>query len=102
LPEKLKIILCEDDEDIAFLIKLRLLKAFPNSEVFITADKESTVKLLYENNFDIDIILLDYMLADTTGIEILEEVKKLSEIPVIIITGQGSEELAVTAMKKGA
>ena len=102
MPENLKIILCEDDEDIAFLIKLRILKAFPNTEVFITTNKEDTIKLLYDYNFDIDIVLLDYMLSNTTGIEILEEVKKISDIPVIIITGQGSEELAVTAMKKGA
>jgi len=52
---------------------------------------------------EFDLVLTDLRLPDGDGMEILEEVKRLSAgSPVIIITGHGSEETAVQAMKKGA
>ncbi|MHA1200218.1 MAG: response regulator [Candidatus Heimdallarchaeaceae archaeon] len=102
MQNKLRILLCEDDADIAFLIKINVLKAYPDAEVYITKTKEDTLKLLSDVNYDIDVILLDYLLVDTTGLEILEEIRQVAEIPVLIITGQGSEEVAVNAMKMGA
>ena len=98
----LRVLLCEDDNDIAFLIKINILKAYPDAEVFITKTKEETLQILADQKYDIDVILLDYLLVNSTGLEILEEVKLITEIPVIIITGQGSEEVAVNAMKMGA
>jgi len=98
----LRILLCEDDDDIAFLIKINILKVFPGAEIEITKTKEDTLNYLFDLKYDVDVILLDYLLVNTTGLEILEEIRKLTEIPVIIITGQGSEEVAVNAMKMGA
>ena len=70
-----RILLCEDDEDIAFLIKISLLKEFPDAEVHITCTKEETLKLLFDLNYDVDVILLDYLLVNSTGLEVLEEIK---------------------------
>jgi hypothetical protein len=55
--------------------------------------------------YPIDAILLDYSLPDMTGIEFLEELKfSEGELypPVIMITGQGNETIAVQALKTGA
>ena len=98
----MRILLCEDDTDIAFLIKINILKSYPEAEVFITKTKEETLQTLFDKKYDIDVILLDYLLVNSTGLEILEEIRQITEIPVIIITGQGSEEVAVNAMKMGA
>jgi PAS domain S-box-containing protein len=57
----------------------------------------------YLANHQPEIILLDYRLPDGTGIEVLEELhKRGNQIPVIIITGQGDERLAVRAFQLGA
>ena len=50
-----------------------------------------------------DLILLDYLLPDFDGLEFIEELKTiLSNIPpIIMLTGQGNEMIAVEAMKKG-
>lgn len=102
MANSLRILLVEDDDDIAFLIKINILKEFPGAEIWITNTKEDTLKCLFDLKYDVDVILLDYLLVNTTGLEILEEIRQITEIPVIIITGQGSEEVAVNAMKMGA
>ncbi|MEM8676441.1 MAG: ATP-binding protein [Cyanobacteria bacterium P01_G01_bin.67] len=50
-----------------------------------------------------DLVLLDYLLPDLDGLEFIEELKtQVNEIPpVIMLTGQGNETVAVEAMKSG-
>lgn len=50
-----------------------------------------------------DCVLLDYNLPDMNGMDILLELAKYDKnIPVVILTAQGNEEIAVEAMKEGA
>jgi DNA-binding NtrC family response regulator len=52
---------------------------------------------------EFDLVITDLRLPDGDGMELLDEVRRLSAgSPVILITGHGSEETAVQAMKKGA
>lgn len=50
-----------------------------------------------------DLIILDYLLPDFTGLEFIAELKaQVSQIPpIIMLTGQGNEVIAVEAMKSG-
>ncbi|MGE5409661.1 MAG: sigma-54-dependent transcriptional regulator, partial [Clostridiales bacterium] len=50
-----------------------------------------------------DIVLLDIMLPDINGIEILKKIKQFDEnIPVIMLSAQGSVEVAIEAIRQGA
>jgi len=50
-----------------------------------------------------DLILLDLMLPDINGIDLLKEIKQRNpEIPVIVLSAQGSVDVAVTTLKLGA
>lgn len=50
-----------------------------------------------------DAAILDFSLPDGDGLELLEHCKSIDEnLPVIVLTGQGSIELAVRAIKQGA
>lgn len=50
-----------------------------------------------------DVVILDYRLPDGTGLEFLQQVRGAeSDVHIILITGHGTIELAVEAMKAGA
>jgi signal transduction histidine kinase len=49
-----------------------------------------------------DCLLLDYRLPDVDGLEFLAQLLAEKQVPVIVLTGQGNEAVAVAAMKSGA
>lgn len=65
------------------------------------ADRTEIVELLREESFDA--LLLDVMLGEDNGLEVLAEIQaNHPDLPVIVITGYASVESAVEAMKQGA
>ncbi len=70
-------------------------------EVILASDGESAEKkFLYEN---IDVVILDVMLPDKEGFEVLKYFhSEFPIIPVIVISGHGDIRMAVEAMKLGA
>ncbi|MBN2424706.1 MAG: response regulator [Calditrichaceae bacterium] len=95
---KLRILIIEDDEDHAFLEE-DILNDELDCEITIIPDR-ATISV--EKIKNADVILLDYNLPDATGEEILSEIRKESEAPVIIITGDEHLDTAVKTLKQGA
>ncbi|MBW2709312.1 MAG: response regulator, partial [Deltaproteobacteria bacterium] len=97
----LKIMIIEDEKDHFELMEHAIKKEFPDAVVDQCEKAGRCLKKLEETVRDI--IISDYVLAGTTGIDLLEELKKRKiDIPVIMVTGHGDERLAVKAMKLGA
>lgn len=90
-----KILVIEDDVDIHNFIKKILEKE--NYEV-ISTYLGRDVDLLLENN-NIDLVLLDLMLPDISGEEVL---KKIKDIPVIVISAKITSEDKVSVLSNGA
>ncbi len=66
----------------------------------LAATAAEGLKMLSE---DIGVVLLDYMLPDKKGADVLKEIKiRYPSIPVIIITGYGSEEICQEVLRVGA
>ena len=93
------ILIVEDEKLIRWSVKSRL-----EDEGYKVSEAETgkaAFKLLEEE--DCDLLMLDYRLPDTTGIQILERVRQEQpEIAVVMMTAYGTVESAVQAMKFGA
>ncbi len=71
---------------------------------FVVHIGESGAQGLHEfEHFRPDVVLLDYRLPDLDGLEVLSRLRQLDErVKVIMITGAGGVDVAVSAMKAGA
>lgn len=93
----LKILIVEDEEPIANLIKLNLMKA--GYQCSVAYDGEAAADLMMNQVFDL--VLLDIMLPKIDGYELLEYARRLG-FPVIFLTALGSTEDKVKGLKMGA
>jgi serine phosphatase RsbU (regulator of sigma subunit) len=72
-----------------------LLRQAGSFEIIWEADPKRALQRLKE----FDVVLLDYQMPVVTGLDLLPEIRG---VPVIMLTGQGNEQIAVEAMKRGA
>jgi len=96
-----KILVVEDDKHISKLVKYNLEKAGFDSTVTITG--EEALEVL--DREAIDLIILDIMLPKMDGFETCKQIKqdkKLSHIPIIMLTAKGEEVDKVVGFELGA
>jgi PAS domain S-box-containing protein len=99
--EPLTLVIIEDEEAHFSLMKRAIAKEFPNASVYHFQEANTCLELL--DSIIPTVIITDYLLPGMNGIEFLEALsQKNKDIPVIMITGQGDENVAVRAMKLGA
>jgi len=97
----IKVLVVEDEDAISRLIKYNLTAE--GFEVFIVDDGDEA--LLATEEFQPDIILLDWMLPNVSGIEICRQLRardETREIPVIMLTARAEEEDRLRGFEKGA
>lgn len=97
-----RILLVEDNLGQARLVKNVLDKS--SMQYFLThvTSGEECLDLIKNAN-EFDIVLLDYSLPEMNGLMVLKTIKKVRpDLPVVITTGHGSEDIAVQIMKEGA
>jgi len=94
-------ILLVDDQKFFLTLYQGLLKESDPSYNFICAETGREAVSKFNNK--VDLVILDYLLPDMDGIQVLLEIlAKDPYMPVIIITGAGSESIATAALKNGA
>jgi signal transduction histidine kinase/DNA-binding response OmpR family regulator len=100
-PDSLSILLVEDHPDQAELTRRALERQLPGSAVTVADRGAACLKRLDDAAYDL--LVLDYSLPDINGLALLREIKARGHhLPVVMVTGQGDERIAVEAMKGGA
>ena len=93
-----KILIVDDNKSNRLLVKFAL-EDFECSEV---ASGESALKFLLEAKILPDLVILDQRMPEMDGVTILDEIKKIDpELKCIMVTAEGTLQLALEAMKKG-
>jgi DNA-binding NtrC family response regulator len=98
-PIVVDLLVVDDDQEFRDTLRSRLARQ--GFEVRTAAGGEEALALAEQRNFDVAIF--DMMMPGMTGLELLKRFKESHpECEIILLTGQGSIETAVEAMKLGA
>lgn len=97
----MRILILDDDELDRIAIR-RALSASGMDVEIVEADSLAAAKSLLSEPASVDAVLSDFVLEDGTAGELLRELKRAVDPPVIVLTGQGDERVAVELMKAGA
>jgi PAS domain S-box-containing protein len=94
---EIQVLLVEDDEiDREAVIRYIQSEGLP---YMLSVAKSGSEALQVLESKTFDVILMDYNLGTVTGLDMLP---RTGDTPVIVVTGSGTEEIAVEAMRQGA
>ena len=100
--EFIRILLIEDEAGDAYLVKTAL-KSTPAINFEITWVESLALAKQALANSIFDVILLDLSLPDSEGLETIQIAKQIADdLPIIVLTGRGDTDFALTALKAGA
>lgn len=93
-----KILLLEDDTTLGSGIRLALQS--PSVQITLCRTLAQSLGAVADNSYDL--LILDVNLPDGSGLELLEQVRKTSRVPVILLTANDLEMDVVTGLESGA
>lgn len=98
MDEQAVILIVDDDSSIRSLVRLQL-----ESEGYTVLEASCGLEALElaTNNRDIDLIILDIMLPDISGIEVCERLRAFSVVPVLFLTARTQQEDKLAAYNIG-
>jgi two-component system, OmpR family, KDP operon response regulator KdpE len=98
MDEKLLLLVIEDEPRVSRYLRSSLQVA--GYDVLVADDGVRGLELVHENRPHL--VLLDLRLPRMNGIEVLENIRKQSDVPVIVLTANDAEEEKVKALMLGA
>jgi len=88
------------DDDIEFCTMLRAYLASHEMKLDAVHHGDAGLAAFRENTYDL--ILLDVMLPDMDGLEVLGRLRKMSELSVLLLSAQGTEANRIAGLDEGA
>lgn len=96
---EITILIADDDPIFRELIRDMLKK---ESYIVIEAENGSDALQEFYDNSEIDLIILDVMMPELSGWEVLDEIRIQSEMPVVMLTALGDERNEIQGLHAGA
>ncbi len=97
----IKILLIEDSTTDALLL-IKYFEKLETHKFDVVRVKLLSEGLDYLQQEEFDLILLDLSLPDSLGLDSIRQIQNLvAEIPIIVLTGMGREEIAIQALREG-
>lgn len=93
------LLVIDDDRSVVHFVK----SVFKGADLDVLAAATAEEGLRQVSSSKPDVVLLDILLPQTTGLKLFEEIRKIDEmVPVIFVTASGESDTAIEAMKLGA
>ncbi|HET8626688.1 MAG TPA: response regulator transcription factor [Thermomicrobiales bacterium] len=96
----MKILLVDDDPHILDALSVGLQLQWQDAEVFVAADGEAGLRAFYAHAPDV--VVLDVNMPRKSGFEALQEIRRVSDVPVLMLTARGEETDQVRGLELGA
>lgn len=101
MDEILKVLVVDDDEVDRMAVQRALSRADVQLELFEATNCAQAIQIL--KSLPMDCVFLDYRLPDQDGLALIRLIRSLEILsPLVVLTGQGDEQIAVDMMKAGA
>lgn len=97
----LKVLICDDDPADLKLVRAHLRQIDDREIALLEARDKAQIQSALDKG-SIDVILMDIQMPEKSGTEWLREIVERQLAPVVMLTGHGSEEVAVQSLKWGA
>lgn len=97
---KNQILIVEDEEKL-----MRTMSDYLKLQgygVLCASDGPEALRVFFQNHKEIDLVLLDVMLPGMNGYEVLQEIRRIVDVPVIMITARSSIEDQMNGFERGA
>ncbi len=103
IEKKLRFLLVEDNREDTLIIRNMIDQTQGDSRIELDVAVNFNEFFKQIDLFEYDLFLLDYRLEEDSGLELLKTLrKKNTDVPVIILTGQGDQDTVVEALRLGA
>jgi len=97
----IKVLLVEDDDFDVLAFKRAVKKGGLNYDIRVSQTANEVLELVQKEYFTC--VFLDYLLPGNDGLSVLKKIRaKGVKVPVVVVTSQGNEKIAVEMMKNGA
>ena len=96
----MKFVVIEDDAEIAEFISLAFEVGWSGAKVFNCHHGIKGIEVIEKESPDV--VILDLGLPDIDGLEVLEQIRSFSSVPVIIVSVRGTEADIVKGLQQGA
>ena len=96
----MKVLVVDDDLRLREALEVGLQLQWEDAEVVSAADGESGLDLFFREGPDI--VLLDVTMPRMTGFEVVKEIRRVSDTPVIMLTARGDDVDQVRGLELGA
>lgn len=95
-----KVLIIDDDKELCALMKKCVEQE--NLVVLIANGGIEGLRLLKENSETYSLVILDIMMPDLDGFQVLQQVRQTSNVPVLMLTAKSGEEDKVSGLRMGA
>jgi DNA-binding response OmpR family regulator len=96
----IKVLVVEDDENIKEAVRLCFHLFWSEALVTIVSNGQSSLNYLKVNT--VDIVLLDLGLSDSPGFDLLNNIRNISNLPVLVLSDTAEKDYIIKAVRQGA